>query len=270
MSDDRIVAKAQSADPVLAEGEPAVVTMDLSGYLRVKPGGGGSISILPFVDLTTDAIAAPASASSLAGYSLAFNETDAEYKRLRALELTEGAGFPAYNLTTAGLPYLLDELQPPTGDFFIARGRLGVQFVRDPGPRGITPSQFAIDQVAGGATPFRRALAAAAVICDVFEALNNSTASADFAWWQLWDLPTEADVPTAASAVLPVKVLPGAPRAAGEFPLPQVWPPGGYQLRRGLVISCSSTPLWWTAPPAGLAATEAITNVAFHLPELPL
>jgi hypothetical protein len=224
------------------------------------------------VDLSVDDIPTPPTVETVAAaaFAVGYNETAAAWERLRAFELTEGSGFPAYQLTTAGLPYLFDELAGGgLGDFFIARGRQGVQFIRDPGPRATTPQQFAIDQV-GGATPFRRLLGTGDLVLDVFEAINNNVALGDFGFWQVWDLADPALVPTVlGTGVLPVKVILGAPRSTSTFPSPQVWPPGGYQLRTGLVIAVSSSPLIWVAPAAGLLASEAITNVAFHTPELP-
>lgn len=256
-------------DPPVAPGQAASPSIDDEARFIVRLGPGlSSVTIEPIVDDTTDTIAAAAAVSSIASYLLAFNELAGQNVRARALELTEGVGFPAFSITGAQLPYLFDEVASGgLGNFFISRGRLGVQMVRDPGPRGTTPLQFAIDQV-GGATPFRRLLATGKKICALFEPVNNTTAAADFSFWQLWDLATVASVPTVlGTGVLPVKVVPGNPRNIAQAP--QLWPAGGYQLSTGMVIAVSSAPLIWVAPPAGLLTSEAITNVLFYDPELP-
>jgi hypothetical protein len=234
----------------------------------------GDVTLRGTVDLSVDDIPTPPTIDTIAAasFSLGWNETAGDWERLRAFEFTEAAGiFPAYNLGCASFPYLFDELaNAGLGDIFLARGRQGVTFVRNPGPRGETMTQLAIDQVTGGATPFRRLMGAGKFLADVFEAINNNVGLADFGFWQLWDLATVAAVPTVLTpATLPVKVIYGAPRSTSTQPSPQVWPQGGYQMENGIVIAVSSTPLFWTAPAATLLAVEAITNIAFHTPELP-
>jgi len=242
MTDVRIVAKAQESDPVLVEGEPAVVTTDLSGRLRVvsSGGGGGAVTIAPSVDLRTEPITVPDDASSIAGYTLAYNQKDSFYVRGRALELEEGVSFPPYNLSTAALPYLYDEIN---GDFFWGRGRVGVALERAMGPF-TTPTYRATSCRDLAAGEFRRQLAVGAYEVDLITFSSTSSTR----WAQIWDVTATGDVPTTAVAARPALQC-----AVGVGVLVAPSLPPQYTFSSGICIVFSTVPDFYSAPAAGEA-----------------
>jgi hypothetical protein len=160
------------------------------------------------INLSADGIASPTDAIATAAFGLAFNETLGQWTRDRAFELTEAAGFPAYQLSTAALPYLLDPLaNGGSGDFYISRGALGVAAVRTASPRHQL-RQAAL--IADGAMAFRNKLepgdfiSSAPIQIGMFmPSSGQDMMGAGPAWFQIWDLDDAADVPTMGGVALP-------------------------------------------------------------------
>lgn len=239
MSDARIVARAQAADPVLVEGEPAVLTTDLSGHLRVSGGGGGgAVTIDPAVDLRTDAIVVPDDASSIAAYGLSYNEKDGIYVRDYSMELDEGSGFADYNRTTAALPYLWDDVN---NDYFWARGRVGVQLVREQGPF-TAPTYLATSCRDLAVGEFRRQVVVGAYEFD----LVTFSSSSSTRWAQVWDVDATSDVPGTPGVSRPILQVAVGVGVQMAPPLP-----AHFAVTLGICVVFSTVPDYYSAPAAG-------------------
>lgn len=272
MSDGgRVGRTAAPGDPALGPGQSAPVLINTDRSVVTRGTITGTV-VVAGSSTPSDTFANPTTA--LLSWSLGGMWKEAsvfggpDWVRVRAFDTTEGLGqIPEFNLYTFASPFLLDELaNAPVGDFFIGRGRLGVAFSRDPGPVGTTPSQGAWDFAnPAPALAYRRTLAAAPVHVGAWTPANGAAVGVAGAWFQLWDVDAEGDVPTAAGGARPlasVLVNPGDTGAVAS-----IIPAGGIIATTGLTIAVSAVALWWEDPAALVGDDEAIHNVQLYSPE---
>jgi len=197
------------------------------------------------VDLSTDGIPTPPTDETIAAASflVGLDETSGEWQRGRMRELIEGAGWPTWSLAAQALPFVYDDVQD---DFYIARGRVGVQDVRLARMWG-TPTQLATSFADLAAGEFRRLVAVAPAAGLLVDLLTFSSTSST-RWFQLWDLASTAAVPTSrtvgARPIVQVAIGVGQASAIAI-------PSGGLPITNGIVIVASTVPDYYSAPAAG-------------------